>query len=134
MTATASPSRPKKLTAEQARLIAGAENRVEKLSAQLEVAKEERDELRDRYAARINQPSTDPDDADKDVKVARAGGWEIRVTTFTGGESFSLKKYRELGHKITAAMRDAISPGREQKRWTVKRLEGPYKPGSVEPA
>lgn len=131
--ATAAPAKPK-LTAAQARKIAEAENLVAKLRAQLEQAETEAKEIRARYDDRITEPSDDPRDAGKNVRIARAGGWEIRVSTFTGGDTFSLKTYLSKGHKITPAMKQALTPGAERKRWTVKRLAGPYKPGSVEPA
>jgi hypothetical protein len=68
------------------------------------------------------------------VRVATAGGWHLRVTRFSGGERFSLKNFKAAGHKITKAMREHITPGSPQVRVTVKRVDGPTKPGAVEPA
>jgi hypothetical protein len=129
MTATATA----KLTAAQARAIAEADVAVKQLEAQLEVAKATRDELRVKHLHRI-PAAVDPDDAAKDIREAQAGGWIIRVSGEIQTESFSLKRYVDLGHKVTAAMREAIKPGKPYRVWTVKRAAGPYKPGSVEPA
>jgi hypothetical protein len=51
----------------------------------------------------------------------------VRVSPAVSGESFSLKRYADAGHRITAAMRSAIQPGRPYERWTVKRADGPPK-------
>lgn len=129
MSATATPP---KLTAAQARAIADADVAVRKLEAQLEIARKTRSELQARHLDRI-PVAIDPDDAAKDIREAEAGGWIIRVSGEIQTESFSLKRYVELGHKVTAAMSEAIKPGKPFRRWTIKRAEGPYKPGSVEP-
>ena len=129
MTATA--SKPK-LTAEQARKLAEAEIALAQARAVLEQREKAAKELRDRYRGRL-APSDDPKDAGKDVLVGEAGGWQIRVTSFMGGDYFSLKDYLAAGNKITAAMRAFVTRGQRRERWTVKRTKGPYKPGSVEP-
>ena len=121
------------LTAEQIKKIALAENAVAKADAALKAAIVERDKVRDRYRVRITEQSLEKADAGKDVRIARSSRYLVRVTRFTGGNRFSLKGYLEAGHKLTAAMRQHISPGGLQERWTVKDLKGPPKPGSVEP-
>ena len=123
----------KKLSAAQAIAWATAEVAALQAKAALDAAKKKCGELRERYEDRL-EPSTDPDDAGKDVKVAVAGGWQIRFTRFTGGERFSLTDYRKAGGKITKAMAEHISPGSPQVRVTVKRVKGPAKPGAVEPS
>jgi hypothetical protein len=128
----ATTSKPK-LNAAQARAIANAEIAAAQAKAHLELAEKTRNELRAKYLSRI-PVATDVDDAAKDVREAEAGGWIIRVSGEIQTESFSLKRYTDLGHRITAAMRAAIKPGDPYRRWTVKRVEGPFKPGSVEPA
>ncbi len=123
----------KKLSAAQAIAWATAEVAALQAKAALDAAKERCKELRERYEERL-EPSTDPKDADKDVKVAVAGGWQIRFTRFIGGERFSLTDYREAGGEITEGMKPHISPGSPQVRVTVKRVKGPTKPGAVEPS
>lgn len=122
----------KKLSAAQAIAWATAEVAVLQAKAKLEGLRAAADVLRARYEPRL-QPSDDAKDADKNVKVAVAGGWQIRLTRFTGGERFSLTGYREAGSKITEAMKPHVSPGSPQVRVTVKRTKGPTKPGAVEP-
>jgi len=124
----------RKLGAREVRVIADAENRVQKLDAALKAAKRDREEVRARYRDRITEFSEEKDDAGKDVRVAVAGGYLVRVTRFMGAQRFGLRGYLEAGHKITAAMREHLSEPEEQERWTVKNLAGPPKPGSVEPA
>jgi hypothetical protein len=121
----------RKLSAAQAMAWATAEVTALQIKATLDAAKKRCDELRARYESRL-QPSTDPDDVDKDVKVATAGGWSIRRTRFTGGERFSLTGYVKAGHDITPEMSAHISAGSPQVRVTVKRVAGPTKPGAVE--
>jgi hypothetical protein len=130
---TAAPQKPKKLSATQAVLWATAEVAVLQAKAAWEAAKAEAEKLRARYEDRL-EPSADPKDAGKDVKVGVAGGWQIRFTRFTGGERFSIKEYRAAGHKVTPEMRPFISAGDPQVRVTVKRVKGPTKPGAVEPS
>ena len=122
----------RKLSAAQAIAWATAEVAALQAKAALAAAQEKCSEMRARYEERL-EPSTDPKDADKHVKVGTAGGWQIRMTRFTGGERFSLTSYREAGGKITKAMEPHISPGSPQVRVTVKRTKGPAKPGAVEP-
>lgn len=121
------------LTAQQVRDWATAEVELIQARERVKVLAARCEDFHERWESKL-APSDDPKDATKDVKVARAGGWAIRFTRYTGGESFSLKRYAELGHKITAAMREAISPGQPQVKVTVKNLKGPTKPGAVEPA
>lgn len=123
----------RRLSAAQAVAWATAEVAALQAKAALEAAKERCDGLRARYEERL-EPSTHPDDAGKNVKVAIAGGWQIRFTRFTGGERFSLTTYRKAGGLITEAMAPHVSPGSPQVRVTVKRVKGPTKPGAVEPS
>lgn len=123
----------KKLSAAQAIAWATAEVAALQAKAALAAAQEKCSEMRARYEERL-EPSTDPKDADKDVKVGAAGGWQIRLTRFIGGERFSLTSYREAGGKITPQMAEHITPGSPQVRVTVKRTKGPAKPGAVEPS
>lgn len=123
----------KKLSAAQAVAWATAEVAALQAKAALAAAQEKCSEMRVRYEERL-APSSDPKDAGKDVKIGGAGGWQIRLTRFTGGERFSLTSYREAGGKITPLMAEHITPGSPQVRVTVKRTKGPAKPGAVEPS
>lgn len=122
-----------KLTAARARQLHDAEVAVAKLEANLKIARETRDVLRAKVLPKLG-PATDPEDADNGVLEGTAGGVSIRATLKSSGESFSLKRYRELGHQVTAAMREAIAAGRPYRQWTVKPVAGPKKIGAVEPA
>jgi hypothetical protein len=124
-------ARRKTLTAAQARAWVTAEVALAQAKAAVDAALVEVAKLRERYEDRL-EPSDDPADADKNVKVARAGGWQIRFTRFAGAERFSLKSYRDAGLEVTPEMAAHITPGSEQVRVTVKRLAGPTKPGAVE--
>jgi hypothetical protein len=121
------------LTARDARAIAEAENRVAKLTAQLEQATEERARVRARVLALL-PPAADADARERGVRQAIAGGYRVRVSPVDGWETFSLKRYRELGHQLTDEMRAAMNRSRGFNRWTVKPVKGPARPGSVEPA
>lgn len=121
-----------KLTAATARKLHDAEVAVAQLKAQLELAEKSRDELRAKVRDRVPL-AADPQDAAKGIREAIAGGVIVRIAPAVSGESFSLKRYVEAGHRITAAMRDAISSGRPYDRWTVKPAAGPKKIGAVEP-
>lgn len=132
--AVATPPKPKKkLSAAQAMAWATAEVALAQARATVDQLKEKTDELRARHEHRLD-PSDDPGDVGKDVKVGRAGGWLIRFTRFAGAARFSMKDYLAAGHPITPQMEQFITPGSPQVRVTVKRLKGPHKPGSVEPA
>jgi hypothetical protein len=122
-----------KLSAAQARKLERAEVKAAQLEAQLEEAKARRDTLRRRYKSRL-QPSTEKRDRGKNVLQAIAGGILVRVSSFRGGDYFSLKDYREAGHEVTPAMRPFIRPGDPRERWTVKSLAGPKTSGAVEPS
>lgn len=127
MTATAQPT----LRAEQAKKLVLAEVKAAKLKAELKAAERERDDLRERYKPRL-LPSTKKDDAGKDVLEAEVGGFLIRVSSFKGGDRFSLSDYLTAGHKLTAAMREHVSAGGPQERWSWKDLRGPRRPDAVE--
>lgn len=121
-----------KLTAAQARKLHDTEVAVLQLEAQVKLAKATRDELRERYRDRL-QLSADPKEAEKGILTAIAGGVIVRVSPTVSADSFSLKRYTDLGHQVTAAMREAIAPGKPYDRWTVKAQAGPKKIGAVEP-
>lgn len=123
---------PRKLNAAQARAIVAAEVAAGKLKAALDAATVKRDELRARYKLRI-PPSTDPKDGDKDVREIEVAGFRIRVSTYAGGEYFSLKDYRAAGHPITPEMAEHVHAGDPRERWTWKDLRGPKSPDAVEP-
>jgi hypothetical protein len=55
------------------------------------------------------------------------------VSTYEGGEFFSLKDYRAAGHPITPEMAPHVHPGDPRERWTWKDLRGPKSPDAVEP-
>lgn len=122
---------PRKLNAAQARALVAAEVAASKLKAALEKAVEKRDELRGRYKLRI-PASTDPKDADKDVRQVEVAGFRIRVSSYAGGESFSLKDYKAAGHPITAEMAPHVHSGDPREKWTWKDLRGPKSPDAVE--
>ena len=129
MTATAE----KKLTASQARKLAKLEARTAQAKAAWESMKRDLDQLHAEYKPLL-PVSTDPDDEGKDVRQLEVGGFRVRVSTFAGGEYFSLKDYRGAGHQVTDEMREHIRDGDERERWTVKDLRGPRGPDSVQPA
>jgi hypothetical protein len=128
VTTTAAP----KLTAATARKLHDAEVAVAQLEAQLELAKAARAKVREKVLPRVPL-SPLPEEAAKGIRETIAGGVIVRVAPAVSGESFSLKRYVEAGHRITAAMRSAIAPGRPYERWTVKPAAGPKKLGAVEP-
>lgn len=128
---TATTATEPKLSLAQARRLHDAEVAYDKLARGLEDAKQTRDELRSSYLPRIPL-SDDPDEAAAGTRVVAIGGITARVTPVAGRESFSLKDYRQAGHKLTAAMRSCITHGRPSQRWTVT---GPAKRhDAVEPA
>lgn len=126
-------TKTRKLNAAQAKALVLATVAVEKLKASLEAKSEKLTELRERYKPLI-PASEDPKDADKDVREVTAGGFRIRVSTFEGGEYFSLKDYRAAGHPITDEMAEHIRPGDKRERWTWKDTRGPRRPDAVDPA
>jgi hypothetical protein len=126
-------TKTRKLNAAQARALVLATVTVEKLKASLDAASERLVELRAKYRPLI-PASEDPKDAGKDVREVTAGGFRIRVSTFEGGEYFSLKDYRAAGHPITEEMAEHIRAGDPRERWTWKDLRGPRRPDAVEPA
>ncbi len=123
---------PPKLSADQARKLHDADVTVKRLRAQLEDAERHLGELKDRYRDRI-PVSDDPEEAAKEIRVATVAGVTIRVAPFVSADSFSLRRYTDLGHQITAAMREAIKAGKPYDRWTIKAAAGPKKLGAVEP-
>jgi hypothetical protein len=124
--------KPRKLSKAQVIAWATAEIAVTQAKAAWDKAKEKAEGLRAKYEPRL-EPSTDPKDAGKDVKVVRAGGWQIRFSRYATGEYFSLKDYRANGGRITPSMQPHVHRG-AGVRVSVKRLDGPTKPGAVEPA
>ncbi len=125
--------RPRRFSARDARAIAEAENRVAKLTAQLELATEERARVRARLLPLL-PPALDAADRERGVRRAIAGGFRVQVSPVEGHEIFSLKRYIERGHQVTEQMRDAMRRSRDYDRWTVKPVKGPARPGAVEPA
>lgn len=120
-----------KLTAAQARKIHDADVRWQKAKLEAEEAETALKALRKRYRDRIPL-SEKAEDAAKGVREIVRAGIHIRVTPSVSGESFSLSKYREKGHKVTKAMREAIGGKTPYDRWTVN---GPPKThDAVEPA
>lgn len=130
MTTAATASR---LSAEQARRLHDADVKVKRLDAALLEAKKDLGKLKDRYIDRI-PVSEDLEEAAKGIRVATVGGVSIRVAASVSADSFSLKRYVDAGHAITAAMREAIKPGTPYDRWTIKATAGPKKIGAVEPS
>lgn len=74
-------------------------------------AKQERDEILDDYRDRLP--------AGEWLELA---GYRIRRSVKSTGERFSLKGYREAGHKVTAAMRTFIGSS-EYEELTVEPVE-----------
>jgi hypothetical protein len=74
----------------------------------------------------------DPKERHAGVRAVTVGGFDVRVTPVTGTERFSLKRYRELGHKVTAAMRAAICPGADYDRWKIKDVRGRRRADAIE--
>lgn len=120
------------LSAEQARKLHDADVAVKKLKARLEDAETHSRGLRARYRDRVPL-SENPEEAANGIRVAMVGGVSIRITPQESGERFSLSVYREAGHDITPAMREAITPGKPFDRWTLKPAAGPKKLKAVEP-
>lgn len=111
-----------KLTADQARRLHEADQAAARARVELERANKKLTELRDRYRPRVPL-STDKAEREKGVRVTAVAGISVRVTPASSGERFSLSKYKEAGHEITAEMRDAITSGKPYDRWTVKCRE-----------
>lgn len=130
MTAAA---KPKKLSAAKAKQLAKAEARAARAAAEHEQARADLVRVRGEVLPLL-PASADPKDAGKDVRMAEVGGFRVRVSTFEGGEYFSLKDYREAGGKITTAMKPHVHRGEPRRRWTVKDLRGPRDPDAVNPA
>lgn len=122
-----------KLSAEQARRLHDADVAVKRLDAALAEAKKDLGKLKDRYLERI-PVSEDLKEAGKGIRVTTVGGVVIRVAPSVSADSFSLKRYVDAGHAITAAMREAIKAGTPYDRWTIKAAAGPKKLGAVEPS
>lgn len=122
----------KRLTAQQARRLADAEDDVarakddlqagtEKLRAKLlatagplqekvAAAERERDELRARYRPRLPIG-----------EVVRAGGVRVLLDVVKGNRTFRIAQYLDAGNKVTNAMEPHYGPGTESDRWTVVR-------------
>lgn len=124
-------AQPKKLTAKQVTAWADALVQLEQARARVSELDKQCKELLERYEP-LMEASSDPDDADKDVKVAEAGGWRVRVSRYQGSESFSLKDYKVAGHEVTPQMAECIKPGGLRTKVTTKRLAGRTRPGAVE--
>lgn len=105
---------------------------VRKLRAALKEADDRLAELHARYESRL-EPSTEKRDKGKDVKVGRAGGWGVRFTRYRGARRFSLGAFEAAGNVITPEMEEHITRP-DGLKVTFKKLDGPVKPGAVEPA
>jgi len=77
-----------------------------------ERAKEKRDELLKEYTDRLPVG-----------EWLELAGFRLRRRTVPTGEGFSLKGYREAGHKVTAAMRKFISSPSTYDQLDVESLE-----------
>ncbi len=95
---------PKKLTPALAAQLERETKRAAELEAQAKQAAEDRDKTRAKVKPLLS-PATDPEDAKKGVLEGAAGGVTIRLFPQVSAETFSIKGYRDAGHKITAAMR-----------------------------
>lgn len=116
------PATKTKLSAKRAQALLDAEQTVRRRRAELEAAEEDLDVQRRKCRPQL-PASTHRDDKGKRVRALTIGGVSIRVTPAMTGERFSLKRYKEAGHKITPEMKkDGISPGHAYDRWTVKAL------------
>lgn len=123
----------RKLTAAQAKRLAKLTAAAARAKAIADAAKRALQEAQDQYRDLI-PPSTDPKDAGKDVRQIEVGGFRVRVSTYAGGDYFSLKDYREAGGRITVAMAPHVHAGEDREKWTVKDLRGPKDPEAVNPA
>lgn len=123
----------RKLTASQAKRLAKLTAAAARAKAIADAAKRELQEAQAQYKDLI-PPSDDPKDAGKDVRQIEVGGFRVRVSTFAGGEYFSLKDYREAGGKITVEMAPHVHTGDDREKWTVRDLRGPKDPEAVNPA
>jgi hypothetical protein len=99
-----------KLSAKLARDLADADATVAAAKAKLDEAVEARAELYDKARPKLTsgQPQT-------------AGGVTVKRTAYSY-DTFSLKGYREAGHKITAAMRRFVNR-QDGESWTIKRVQ-----------
>jgi hypothetical protein len=132
MTAVATRKPPSKLTPAGAKALHLADVAVAKLKAQLEQAEKRRAEMQARYRDLVPL-SEDADERAKGIRAAEVGGFKIRIAPVAGSDRFSLKDYLEAGHKITAAMRDAMKRSKPFDRWTIKDVRGPRRADAVEP-
>lgn len=92
-----------------ARKLADAEEAHEQIAAKLALARKHRDEQR----AKVRPAAPDGEEV-------TAGGVYVKRSV-SHPESFSLAKYKDAGHKVTAAMRKFVSKG-DREAWTVKRV------------
>jgi hypothetical protein len=110
-----------KVSAKQAQRLLEAEQAVRRHRSELEAAEDRLGDLRAKCRSRVPL-SRDPEERKKRIRYIEVAGVKIRVTPALGGDSFSLKRYSEAGHKITPQMQEAIRPGRAYDRWTIKAL------------
>jgi hypothetical protein len=102
-------SKGTKLSAKLARDLADADANVASAKAKLDEAIEERAKLYDK--ARPKLPSG---------QAQTAGGVTVKRTAYSY-DTFSLKGYREAGHKVTATMRRFVNR-QDGESWTIKRV------------
>lgn len=129
MTATATRT----LSAAQAKALHLADVEAGKALAALEAAEKRQRELRERYLELVPL-SEDPAERRDGIRTITVGGFNVRITPVEGSERFSLSDYLKLGHKVTAAMREAMKRSRDYHRWTVKDTRGPKRADAVEPS
>lgn len=110
-----------KLDTKAAQKLLEAEQNVRRRKSELEAAELELETQRKKLRARIPL-SKDSEEKGKKIRTTTIAGISIRVTPARSGERFSMKRYKEAGHKVTPEMKSAISPGRAFDRWTVKAL------------
>lgn len=107
------------ITATQAEQLLEAEAAVRRYRAELDDAERRLAEVRKGLRTRVPL-STKQDEKKKKIRAAVIGGVSIRVTPSRTGPRFSLRRYKEAGHEVTPEMKEAITPGRDYDRWTVK--------------
>jgi len=108
----ATSARPtKRLTRLQVEQIRAVEARVAKCKRQLEVALEERIEVRDRYRDRL--PANE---------AVEAGGCLIKRIVKSTGQRFRLSEYLRH-HRLTKQMRPFVTEPGTSEQWDVKPLQ-----------
>lgn len=97
------------LSRQQAEALLAAEQRVERAKSQLKLAEGDRQKLRERYRERLP--------LGEEIEVA---GIRVKFSIAKTGAQFSIAKYREAGHELTAAMREFYSQPGTREAWLVQ--------------